>query len=188
MQPFRLFFKRVSFIFRYDATDYGSADLFIKCDEQKAEFRPTYVGINPLWSMLTILPDLVNGYDDHGIVHWSSEPGEMKLEINVKKGLAHFVVKEFDIAYDYKNEDGAHWITRIDAALPLSQIVQVITSEVERNIRLLGIVGLSESWDMNGDVFPINAYLQLKGVKPYVTQDTTRISSLDKEIRILKQL
>ena len=188
MQPIRLFHKQIPFIFKYEATGYGCANLFIMYGEQKAEFQPTYVGRNPLWTMLTLLSDLINGYDDCGRVQWNSEPGEMVLEINVKNGMAHLVVREFDYSYKYKKDDEAHWITRIVAELPLSQIVRVMIDEVERNIRLHGIVGLSESWERNDDVFPINAYLQLKGVKSYFAEDTTRISSLNKEIRILKKL
>ena len=189
MQPFRVFRQYEHISFRYEATDYGSSNIEIQYGKQKVVFHPTYMGSNPLWCLLSILPDLVTGYEDHGYTHWSSEPGELRLVISVNnKGLAKLLVKELDELYDYKEQDEARWIIRLEAELPLSIIVNAVIEEAERTIRELGIVGFSESWERDGEAFPISAYLRLKGIKSHVRPDTTRKSSLKKELGILSQL
>ena len=188
MQPIRIFRKYEKFEFHYEPTDYGSSDIMFRYGEQMVEFHPTYMGSNPLWCLLIILPDLMAGYDDKCYTRWSSEPGEMRLSITTERGLAHLLVEEFDMDYEYKEDDKAHWITRIDATLPLKHIVKVILDEVDRNIRYYGIVGLCESWERNGNVIPLNAYLKLKGIKPYTMQSSTYISSLNNEQHILNKL
>ena len=188
MQPIRIFRKYEKFEFHYEPTGYGSSEIMFRYGEQKVEFHPTYIGSNPLWCLLMILPDLVSGYNDRGHTRWSSEPGEMKMSIKAEKGLAHLQVEELDLGYEYKEKDEAHWISRIDAKLPLKNIAKVVLEEVDRNIRYYGIVGLCESWKKNGDVIPINAYLKLKGVKPRIMQNDARISALNRELGIIKEL
>lgn len=188
MQPIRIFRKYEKFEFRYDPTGYGSADIMFRYGDQKVEFHSTYVGSNPLWCLLNILPELVAKYDDRGYCHWSSEPGEMRLAITMNQGLAKLLIEEFDDVFDYNDGDEAHWIKQLEAELPLKTIVKAVLAEADRNIRLFGIVGLGESWERDGDAIPLNAYLKLKGIKPRAKQDTTYISSLNKEQWILKQL
>ncbi len=188
MQPLRPFRKFDRFEFRYEPTGYGSSEIMFSYGEQKVEFHPTYVGSNPLWCLLSILPELVIGYDDRGYTHWSSEPGELRLEIKMKHGLAQLLIEEYDDPFEYHERDEAHWVKRLEAELPLRTIVKAVLDEADRHIRALGIVGLSESWERDGDVIPINAYLKLKGIKAHPMQNTTYMSSLVKEQNVLNQL
>ena len=188
MQPLRPFRKFDRFEFRYEPTGYGSSEIMFSYGEQKVEFHPTYVGSNPLWCLLSILPELVIGYDDRGYTHWSSEPGELRLEIKMKHGLAQLLIEEYDDPFEYHERDEAHWVKRLEAELPLRTIVKAVLDEADRHIRASGIVGLSESWERDGDVIPINAYLKLKGIKAHPVQNTTYMSSLVKEQNVLNQL
>lgn len=188
MQPLRPFRKFDRFEFRYEPTGYGRSEIMFSYGEQKVEFHPTYVGSNPLWCLLSILPELVIGYDDRGYTHWSSEPGELRLEIKMKHGLAQLLIEEYDDPFEYHERDEAHWVKRLEAELPLRTIVKAVLDEADRHIRALGIVGLSESWERDGDVIPINAYLKLKGIKAHPMQNTTYMSSLVKEQNVLNQL
>lgn len=188
MQPLRPFRKFDRFEFHYEPTGYGSSEIMFRYGEQKVGFHPTYVGSNPLWCLLSILPELVIGYDDRGYTHWSSEPGELRLEIKMKKGLAQLLIEEYDDPFEYHERDEAHWVKRLEAELPLRAIVEAVLAEADRNIQAFGIVGLSESWERDGDVIPINAYLKLKGIKPHSIPSTNYISSLKEEQIILERL
>lgn len=89
----------------------------------------------------------------------------MTLKISVVQRIAHLLVEEYDFSFDYLEREKTHWKKRIDVELPIQTIVKVILDEVDRNVKEYGIVGLCESWERNGDIFPINQYLKLKGIK-----------------------
>ena len=63
--------------------------------------------------------------------------------------------------------------------------MDVVAKEAERNLLLHGLVGFSTDWRDHTDVFPISAYLRLKGIGYECGDDDLSKSSLEEELRVI---
>lgn len=63
-----------------------------------------------------------------------------------------------------------------------------MVKEAERNLKLHGISGFSTDWMSHSDIFPMSAYLILRGINPTIGLDDLRYSSLEEELRIIQTL
>ena len=174
------------FVFKYESFGFGCTTVTIKAGTQVVVFHASYIGRNPLDDFLQTLPDMVDGLEDRGYMYWQAEPGTLQVAIELDGKDAHLVVSEMDLDVDYRKVPDTQWIKRIDAVLPLKQIVETVIDEAERNLRLHGIVGFSEDWCDHVDVFPLSSYLRLKGVKYGFGENDIKISSIAEELEVLR--
>lgn len=93
----------------------------------------------------------------------------LRVTIDEDDSNAHILVDEFDQYVDYRKVDEVQWLKWIDTVIPLAQFVEVVVKEAERNILPHGLVGFSTDWSDQTDVFPISAYLRLKGINAAMT-------------------
>lgn len=176
------------FVFQYESYGFGCTTITMKAGTQEVVFHASYVGRNPLESILEALAEMVcDDYDDCQLF-WESEPGTLRVTIDKEELNAHILVDVFDQDVDYRKVDEAQWVKRIDTVIPLAQLVDVVVKEAERNLLLHGLVGFSTDWCDHTDVFPITAYLRLKGIGYECGDDDLRKSSLDEELRLLATL
>ena len=159
------------FSFRYDSYGYGSATISIKIDSKEIQFHASYIGSNPLCDLLEGLSGIIDKEYDHCRFNWLSEPGNLIFDIKVDRfNYAHILVKEK--------------IT-IGTLIPLCDFIQIIVKEASRNLVLHGLVGFSKDWCAHEDVFPVSAYLRLKGVDFSIGDNDIAISSISKEVKKL---
>lgn len=178
-----------SFDFRYESTGFGNAVVKITTGEQYARFNASYIGPNPLGDLMEALSDIIEGQEDKCFLTWQSEPGALRTELHLTDGIAHLMVYESPELFSrYDQPDDGFWQKKIDAEVLFQDIVDAVVKEAERNLKLHGISGFSADWMSHCDVFPMSAYLILKGIKPKVGQDDLRNSSLGEELHILQAL
>lgn len=176
------------FVFKYESYGFGCTTITMKAGEQEVVFYASYIGRNPLEDILEALAEMIcDDYDDCELF-WSSEPGTLRVTIDKEDSNAHILVDEFDLDADYRKVEDAQWLKRIDTVIPLMQLVDVVVKEAERNLLFHGLVGFSTDWCDHTDVFPISAYLRLKGIGNEIGDDDLRKSSLVEEIQLLSQL
>ncbi len=125
---------------------------------------------------------------DHCRLHWMSEPGVLQLSIEVREGNAHITVEEYDQDTDYCKVKDAQWEKKLETTIPFSHLVNVVVKEAERNLLLHGLVGFSEDWCDHRDVFPMSAYLRLKGLDVICMIDDLQCTSLAMEVEVLQSL
>ena len=155
------------------------------------KFDATYIGPNPLGDIMEVLSEMVDGSEGECSLTWGAEPGMLLLEICLNKEIAHLVVKESDDLWSRNpNKDSAGWTNRIEANLDFYSFVDVVIKEAERNLRLHGITGFSDDWMNHIDVFPMSAYLKLKGIRSEFKkgEDYRKSSPLKEELQLLQQL
>ena len=176
-----------SFDFRYESTGFGNAIITMVTDEQSVRFDASYIGKNPLGDLLGALADMKVNQEDKCFLTWQSEPGTLRTEIHLKNGLAHLLVYESrDLFSSYDQPDDDLWQKKIDAEVLFQDIVDVVVKEAERNLKLHGISGFSTDWMSHCDIFPMSAYLILRGINPTIGLGDLRYSSLEEEMRILQ--
>ncbi len=174
------------FFFRYESYGYGCATVKMRAGTQEVLFNASYIGNNPMGDMLEALHNMFN--DDRDELYWMSEPGVLRLSIEVQEGIAHITVEESDLDVDYRKVKDAQWKKKLETVIPLTQLVNVVVEEAERNLLLHGLVGFSEDWCDQTDVFPMSAYLRLKGIDCICGDDHLRRSSFEEEILMLTHL
>lgn len=175
-------------VFKYESYGFGCTTITIKAGTQEVVFHASYIGRNPLENILEALAEIVCDEYDHCHLYWQSEPGTLRVTIGKEESNAHILVDEFDQDVDYRKVKEAQWEKRIDTVIPLTQLVDVVVKEAERNLLLHGIVGFSTDWCDHTDVFPLSAYLRLKGIEYSYGEDDIRISNLDEELKVLATL
>ena len=176
------------FVFKYESYGFGCTTITMKAGEQDVVFYASYNGRNPLEDILEALAEMVCDDEDGCQLFWLSEPGTLRVTIDKEESNAHILVDEFDQDVDYRKVKDAQWVKRIDTVIPLAQLVDVVVKEAERNLLLHGLVGFSTDWCDHIDVFPISAYLRLKGIGYECGDDNLRKSSLEEELRLLATL
>ena len=176
------------FVFKYESYGFGCTTITIKAGKQEVVFHASYIGRNPMESILEALSEMVcDDYDDCQLF-WASEPGTLRVTIDKEEAKAHLLVDEFDQDVDYRKVKEAQWVRRIDTIIPITQLVDVVVKEAERNLLLHGLVGFSTDWCAHTDVFPISAYLRLKGIGYEFGDDDIRKSSLEEELQMLNSM
>ena len=174
------------FVFRYDSYGLGSATVTLSDGNQDVIFDASYIGRNPLGDLLEAVAEMFCNNQDHCKLHWISEPGILRLNIKKKNGEAHILVEEYDEDIDYRKVGDDQWGTKLDAVMTVKRLADAVVSEAERNLRLHGLVGFSEDWCDHVDVFPISAYLRLKGIVSRFGDNDLRTSSLEEELAMLR--
>ena len=169
---------QTDFTFRYESTGVGCSTVKIAVGEQSVEFDATYIGPNPLGDFMEAISEIVDGNEDEIALSWSNEPGSLQLEMQVKDQVAYLVVKESPDLLCPSEKEGGQWTKKIDAIVDFNCVVDAVVKEAERNLQLHGIAGFSDDWMIRRDVFPMSAYLKLKGIKSeYEKGDDYRKSS-----------
>ena len=176
------------FTFKYESYGFGSATVRISAGTQMVAFNASYIGRNPLEDILEALPEMVFDEYDHCQLHWLSEPGVLRLTIKAADADAHILVEEFDQDIDYRKVKDAQWVKKLETVIPFTHLVAIVVREAERNLQLHGLVGFSEDWCDHTDVFPISAYLRLKGIKHKCDDDDLMKSPLEKELSVLNTI
>ena len=177
------------FDFRYDSYGFGNATIKMSAGAQEVVFNASYIGSNPLDDLLQALADMVYEEYDHCLLRWMSEPGILRFRVDVVDGAeAHLLVETFDGDVDYLAVKDAQWQRQLETDIPLALLSEVVVKEAERNLRLHGLVGFSEDWCNHTNVFPISAYLRLKGVGYKFDDKDLKKSSLEEELATLSAL
>ena len=190
----RLFLKAVQktlpgrgFFFSYDSEGVGSAGVRIGIGNQEARFGATYMGSNPLEDMIEAADQMKSGYCGHYSLRWSSEPGAMRVDMEVRGDVVDMVVRMTGGDY-LREEDVVDWKEKVKGGVPVDEFRSVVLAEARRNLLLHGIVGFSRDWSDDRDVFPMAAFLSLMGVESREREDGTCASSLQDELGLLTGL
>ena len=139
--------------FEFDIRDlsYGWETICLKFDKVSIVFRTSYVGEEPLSTLISSAADLQNEGDNVCNLFWHSEPGHIELEIKRKEEIIDIVVKE---------EGKRQCFT-----MPFLLFSKAVVDAGLKALRKYGIRGFNDNWDrtMSFDYFPINSLLKLLG-------------------------
>jgi len=177
-----------AFMFKYESEGFGWARVKMCAGAQSIEFHASYIGRNPMESMLEALV-WMKFEDDDSRFYMSSEPGELRVTMEKDGDDVRIQVDECDeFIADYHKIKEEQWMRKLETIVPFERLIDVVVKEADRNLLLHGMVGFSEDWCSHMDVFPMSAYLRLKGVNFTVEEGDQRKSSLALELTILQVL
>ena len=177
-----------AFMFKYESEGFGWARVKMCAGAQSIEFHASYIGRNPMESMLEALV-WMKFEDDDSRFYMSSEPGELRVTMEKNGDDVHIQVDECDqFVSDYHQIKEGQWAKKLETTVLFDRLIEVVIKEAERNLLLHGLVGFSEDWCGHMDVFPMSAYLRLKGVDFTVEVGAQKRSSLTLELTILQDL
>ena len=182
------------FTFRTDSDGYGWVKVKIAAGSQEVTFDASYLGSYPLSDALYTLRTLLNRDKEESSYHkpmymeWESEPGCLVVSLELLDNDNLFVKVEENVDGNSGHDSDATLVTRLETEIPLAEYKDIIIKEAERNLVRHGLVGMEDDWADGPDVFPLNVYLELKGIRSNDGPGKLKTSSLAEELRILNAL
>ena len=170
--------KQKSFEFRVREIEVGWCDVVMTINGKAIPYNASYLGVEPLASMIEICAELMQESHVDGEYHtsWADEPGSLHLSfIPNGNGILHI-----DIFDEITKEE---W----HEGIPFDDFVSAIVSEGFRVLDALGLYGYHAAWADHTE-FPISSFLlicrqyDMEGICYF---DYT--SNLAKEVEFLQQ-
>lgn len=183
-----------NFTFRTESDGYGWVKVKIAAGSQDVTFYASYLRSYPLRDALKTLRYILSrdkeepAYHEPEYMEWESEPGCLVVSLQILEDDNLLVrVKENAHGNSWHISETT-WETKLETVLPLAEYKDIIIKEAERNLVLHGLVGMEDDWMSGPDVFPLNTYLALKGIRSTEGPDQLKTSSLVEELKILNSL
>ncbi len=192
--------------FKFDIDFYGCAVVSFDIEGKHYEFRPTYMGSNPLNLLVTGLYYLKineerdvstettimcvkDQYQTHKII-WEGEPSGQTVVLT-KNGddllieISQFSDKECYGRYIYAFVD----MEQVFAVhTSFDEFKNKVCGEALRMLRKFGLAGYSDSWEEGSDDFPLSKLLYLMGNTENRDDDNVLyFSNFNNEIKLLTQ-
>ena len=155
----------------------GWCDVVIVINGKEISFCASYIGENPLASLIDACASLKDKFDEYEIF-WEAEPGRMKIDMKLdEKGMLLFDIVRVD---DESNEE--KW----SEIVPFDLVVNAITSEGFRILNSYGLYGYRCSWQADID-FPLANLLNISGECDEMYRQNDRCTDVLKEIQVLQR-
>lgn len=166
--------------FKFDIDFYGDAVVEFCVDDEHYEFSPTYVGKNPLNSLIVGLYSLERNEEDdvtteigwsskgfyktHKMI-WQGEPEGQTVELTKKGEELHIAVSHFsDIEhFDHHSFAFCDLTLVFEAHTSYEDFKNKVCGEAIRMLHKFGVAGYVESWGNDGEEFPLSKLLYLRG-------------------------
>ena len=144
---FRFFVKEIAV---------GWCDVEMIINDKVINFDASYVGPNPLDSLIEACADLSGPYSDGEFyVTWLKEPGSLHIALKLEDNK----LLDLDIKL-CSEESGNDVIQEWHETIPYDIFESAVVSEGFRILKMYGLCGYHSSWSKNID-FPLSALLRL---------------------------
>lgn len=175
----------------------GWQTISLTFDETSVGFLASYIGDCPLSSLITLVAKIDEEIQDgekpfKRHLEWFQEPGVMQVivdsdgtidDITIKQTGRDMLGFDFDVEEMKDPEDIYHFRVRHD------DLRNAVVAEGTSMLKEFGLRGYNDNWNDGPDNFPVAAFLLLLGNKvTYSEDDEVSVSSLDKEIDLLKSI
>lgn len=188
------------FFFEY----YGAAVIDFEIDNQHYKFESTYMGKNPLNSLITALwqlsvesenvfvdengEEMANDVQISNLI-WQNEPWGFAVKLIKNKNELRIIINSFSDTERFNNESFAFEDLKLvlDVVIDFNDFTKKVCSEAIKALRKYGFVGYANTWDTayKNDDFPITKLFYLLGSNCHDNNDMY-FSDFEKEIRLLK--
>lgn len=163
--------------FKFHVRDlaYGSCSVVMYINDKMIVFNASYLGPNPLASLIDACVDLIEEGDDY-YIKWQQEPGTLQIDMNLDKDkMLHF---------DIINHNGSDKEPEWHETVPFEDFVSAIRDEGFRILNAFGLIGYQRSWQSNSD-FPLVNLLRITGKFKEIWKGDSCTTSLKEEIDCL---
>ena len=173
------------FKFHVQNLSFGWCRVLMHINDKEIYFNASYVGVNPLASMIDACESLMEDPEKYHVV-WQKEPGELdiKFHLDDKKQL-HIDVYEKSFVFDAGEEKGEindEW----HEIVPFEKFVSSIVSEGFRVLNAFGLYGYRCSWQDHED-FPLTNLLRITKQCEEMWQGDSCRTDISKEIECLQK-
>lgn len=170
--------EQSTFKFRVKRIEVGTCDVVMTINDKVIPYSASYIGIEPLKSMIEICAEIMMELDVDGKYRtgWADEPGGLDFIFLPKgNGLLHIDIVDEDTKEEW-HED-----------VPFEEFVAAIISESFRVLNAFGLYGYRSAWASETE-FPLSQLMMICGL--YNKEDARRFgftSNLVDEAEFLKQ-
>ena len=145
---------------------WGNEDIELVFGETKISYSPTYMGVEPITSLLWVLAETISDEEpiDHTI-KWYDEPGKLEIDMEMddaKGDLLYLDIKNYPYFGIGDNRDDVYtdeWHLEVS----FSCFKETVINEAIRLLKLYGLGGFNKNWLNGNDTFPVNSLLILLG-------------------------
>ena len=182
--------------FKFDFEYYGAAVVEMDFDGSHYRFQSTYMGDNPLNSLINGLWTLK--FHSHHFEEsdrsckfvWQDEPDGHLVRLCKKNDDLHIVIHYFSDATNFGGNSFMFEDTKLvlDTVFNFDDFTKEVCKAAINAIKKYGILGYARSWDdsMNNFDFPVAKLLYLLGSELKEDNNDLYFSDFDRELLILK--
>lgn len=151
-----------SFDIKIKSLSWGSEDIVLTFDNQDISFHASYIGEEPLSSLIESLialeEEIINLDYTHFFIKWQSEPGVLDIEMKKDKGKDHMkiIIKRDDDNMDVGDGTGAKTFE-----LPYSLYKKTVIDTALKALVKYGVKGFNDSWSDGTETFPLCSLISL---------------------------
>lgn len=165
------------FQFKVQYLSYGSCSIVMYINDKIIEYHASYLGQNPLATMIDACADLMEDDGDY-YIEWQAEPGCLKIHMNFdEEKMLHF---------DIVNHNGEDELPEWHETVAFEDFVSSIQAEGLRILNAFGLCGYKKSWANDVD-FPLTNLLRIIGRRNGLWMNDSCTSSIQKEIKCIAE-
>lgn len=180
--------KVESFNIELKSLSWGTEEILLRFDTQLISFSATYMGLEPISSLIYSLVSLEHEIDNEDFTRykfaWCDEPGTLDFEIHKANYNDYILVR---IKYDNCASDPYHKNDDWEFEMHYSLYRKTILEAALKVLNKYGLNGFSDSWADGKDTFPLCSLVSLLGAKSTYQKDgDCYCSDIFKELTLLK--
>lgn len=145
---------------------YGTENIVLVFDSQKIPFSASYIGLEPLSSLIESLigleEEIINMDHTRYFITWQDEPGWLKFEMYKDNVSDHLTIK---ILFDNCGEGLYHKRGEWEFAMTYSLYKETVIKAALNALNKYGLNGFNDSWADGKDIFPLCSLISLLGAK-----------------------
>ena len=151
-----------SFDIEIKSLSWGSEDIVLTFDNQEVSFYASYLGEEPLSSLIESLIALEEEIENldytRFFIQWHSEPGVLDFEMYKDKGKDHMkiIIKRDDDNMDVSDDSVAETFE-----LPYSLYKKTVINTALKALIKYGVKGFNDSWSDGTETFPLCSLISL---------------------------
>ena len=151
-----------SFDIEIKSISWGSEDIVLTFDNQEISFYASYIGLEPLSSLIESLIALEEEIENldytQFFIQWHSEPGVLDLEMYKDKGKDHMKIV---IKRDNDNMEVGDDTVAETFELPYSSYKKTVIDTALKILIKYGVKGFNDSWSNGTETFPFGSLVSL---------------------------
>lgn len=180
--------KVESFFIEIKSLSFGSEEISLHFDAQEISFNATYMGPEPLSSLIESLvgleEEIANQDYTRYFITWSDEPGTLDFEFYKDNFEDHILIK---INFDNCAPDPYHKKDDWEFEMSYSLYKKAILETALKVLNKYGLNGFDDSWADGKDTFPLCSLVSLLGAESTYQKDgDCYCSNIFKELTLLK--
>lgn len=170
---------------------WGGEDIELIFDKTKINYSPTYMGVEPITSLLWVLAESIKDCEPvDSSIKWYDEPGKLEIDMMMEDSeddLLYLDIKKYPYFGSGDNQDDVYsdeWHLEVS----FSCFKEAVIKEAIRLLKIYGIGGFNQNWLNGNDTFPINSLLILLGNRCNNAYKDEYHSDILEELRMLEEL